>query len=239
MPRKPRKPPPRVYHDGLIPATPDTYHTYPEVVPDDHDQIKHEKSYPELVSPKPEPQQPQQQQAQQAQQAQQEQQRQQQQQPSAIVPPPTAHGAQHHHHHQNQLPNLAGPPLIQPLPLPRPSGVHSLRQAWSTVDESERYDALPPLDDDGHRPPLWRRPIFWVVVVALAVIAALAGILGGVASGRIKTAWERFVFFLRPFFPSFIILALVCYHVGWVRLGWDGLREWVNDVVLGWCVCAD
>ncbi|KAH6618293.1 hypothetical protein B0J18DRAFT_275692 [Chaetomium sp. MPI-SDFR-AT-0129] len=50
MGKRTRKTPaPRAYHDGLIPTTHETYHTYPEVVPDDYDQVKHEKSYPELA----------------------------------------------------------------------------------------------------------------------------------------------------------------------------------------------
>ncbi|KAK4118803.1 hypothetical protein N657DRAFT_650890 [Parathielavia appendiculata] len=176
MARKPKKSPPRVYHDGLIPTTTDTYQSYPEVVPDDHDQVKHEKSYPELAQP-PEP-------------------RASSPPTSSVTtantPPIALHGAraQHHHHHQQQQPSdpspLAAPPpppLIHPLPvLPRTSGVHSLRQAWSEVDESEDGVAGA---RGGSRLPLWKRPVFWVAAVALVVVAVLAGVLGAVVSGRI------------------------------------------------------
>ncbi|KAK4149524.1 hypothetical protein C8A00DRAFT_46874 [Chaetomidium leptoderma] len=188
-----KKPPPRVYHDGLIPTTHETDQNYPEVVPDDHDQVKHEKSYPELAPPQPseeEQQQEQQQQEQQQQEQWQQQQRQQQQQqrqqqqiPSAIVTPPTAHG-EHGSQQLSGLSPLPAPPFIHPLPLPRTSGVHSLRQAWSEVDDPED---MPAMED---RPPFWERPIFWVVTISLMVIIALAGVLGGVVTGGIKTAWD-------------------------------------------------
>jgi hypothetical protein len=167
MARKHKKTPPRVYHDGLIPATTDTHQSYPEVVPDDHDQVKHEKSYPELAPPPP------------------------QEQPASSPPPPTLTGTSPTAQtaHQQLLPGglatspLAAPPLIHAaLPLPRTSGVHSLRQAWSEVDETEE---VAPLKE---RPPLWKRSVFWVAVIALVIIVVLAGVLGGVASGKITTA---------------------------------------------------
>ncbi|KAK4039632.1 hypothetical protein C8A01DRAFT_46962 [Parachaetomium inaequale] len=201
MPRRTKKPPRPVYHDGLIPATHDTYQSYPEIVPDDHDQIKHEKSYPELAPPQPDPESQQQQQTQQQQQSP-EQRQHHHHHPSistttGIIPPPTAHSTHHHHHPLSGFPAginpspLSAPPIIHPLS--RTSGVHSLRQAWSEVDDDEprdgeggrRHEFL-----DEQRPVLWKRPIFWVVVVAGAVIVALAGVLGGVASGGIKTAWD-------------------------------------------------
>lgn len=220
---KRNKKPPLVYHDGLIPAVQDTYHSYPEVVPDDYDQVKHEKSYPELVPP-PDvgPEQQQQQQQQHQQQQQQHQQVPNGQQPT-ILPPSSTHNAQHHHQHQQQqqhgqlggsgvggLP-LPGPPVIPALhPLPRTSGVHSLRQAWSELDERDS-------DDDRRssfgyqedRPILWKHPILWVVAIMAAVIIVLAGLLGGVASGRIETALgskgrsRSVVSFLVFFFFSF------------------------------------
>ncbi|KAL2145253.1 hypothetical protein VTI28DRAFT_7621 [Corynascus sepedonium] len=198
MAKRNKKPPPRAYHDGLIPATHDTYQSYPEVVPDDHDQVKHEKSYPELAPP------------QDSNIEQQQQQQQSQRQPTAedyqsiTLPPPSANSA--HHPHQNQLSSsgtvgpspLTGPPPVIPAlhPLPRTSGVHSLRQAWSELDDTDGEDAARRGSLRGHhnyfdgdRPAIWRRPVFWVVLVATAIIAALAGILGGVASGRITTAF--------------------------------------------------
>ncbi|KAH6843360.1 hypothetical protein B0I37DRAFT_448676 [Chaetomium sp. MPI-CAGE-AT-0009] len=126
MGKRNKKPRQRVYHDGLIPATHDTFQSYPEVVPDDYDQPN---------GPLP---------------------------LSAPPPPPAA---------------LMG--------LPRTSGVHSLRQAWSDPGDPEDPHAVP-LDAD--RPPLWKRPVLWVALVAGAVIVVLAGLLGGVASGRVGTA---------------------------------------------------
>lgn len=58
--------------------------------------------------------------------------------------------------------------------IPRTSG-----QAWSDYDGRGAPD---------YRRPWYKRPIVWVVIVAFMIIAALAGILGGVASGSIKTA---------------------------------------------------
>jgi hypothetical protein len=168
MARKNKKTPPRVYHDGLIPTTTDTYQSYPEVVPDDHDQVKHEKSYPELAPPPPP-------------------------EPGPSPPPPTSTDTSPTapSAHQQSLPGgpstspLAAPPLINAaFPLPRTSGVHSLRQAWSEVGEPEEVASL----ED--RPPLWKRSVFWVAVIALVIIVVLAGVLGAVASGRIRTAWE-------------------------------------------------
>ncbi|KAK4096078.1 hypothetical protein N658DRAFT_519409 [Parathielavia hyrcaniae] len=184
MAKKTKKSPPRVYHDGLIPTATDTYQSYPEVVPDDHDQVKHEKSYPELAP---------------------------QQQPdptkalSSSHSPPTststAPGAQHHHHHHHPQSAgdsaaaatrspLAPPSLIHPVlsGLPRTSGVHSLRQAWSDVDESDdgRGRATGGASRRGARSwPLlhvWKTPVFWVAAGALVVIAVLAGVLGAVTS---------------------------------------------------------
>ncbi|KAK4237946.1 hypothetical protein C8A03DRAFT_44232 [Achaetomium macrosporum] len=155
MAKRSKKPPPRVYHDGLIPTNGDpSLQSYPEVVPDDHDTTKNEKSYPEVAPEQPQP---------------------------AVVTPPTTGTTQVS---VSGLSPLSAPPLVPPLPLPRRSGVHSLREAWSEVDEPE--GSLPPED----RVPLWKRPIFWVIVIALAIIIALAGILGGVASGSIKTALD-------------------------------------------------
>ena len=173
----------RRYHDGLIP-TPDASHSYPEVVPDDHIPIKHEKSYPEVAPPPPVATTPAHQQQQQQQQDQQQQQQ------------------HHHHHHQHQHHPLPGgsPDSSSsaaaaaaaavaagaqvPTALPRPSGVHSLQQAWSECDGGEDTQS-----GEG-RVPVWKRPIAWVVAMALVIIVVLAGILGGVASGRIKTAWD-------------------------------------------------
>ncbi|AEO58649.1 hypothetical protein MYCTH_2306125 [Thermothelomyces thermophilus ATCC 42464] len=195
MGKRSKNHPPRAYHDGLIPATHDTYQSYPEVVPDDYDQVKHEKSYPELAPPPD---------ADSKQQQQQQQQLAPDDQHSTILPASSAHSAHHPHQEQQQqeqqqsqlsgsgagaLP-LSITPVIPALhPLPRTSGVHSLRQAWSELDESDgdddRRGSLRYQED---RPALWKRPILWVVVVMTAVIVALAGILGGVASGRIETA---------------------------------------------------
>jgi hypothetical protein len=156
MAKRSKKPPPRVYHDGLIPTNGDpSLHSYPEVVPDDHDTTKHEKSYPEVAPTQPE---------------------------HAAAPPMTPPTTGTTQVSTSALSPLSAPPLVPPLPLPRRSGVHSLGEAWSEVDEPE--GSLPPED----REPLWKRPIFWVIVIALAIIVVLAGILGGVASGSIRTA---------------------------------------------------
>lgn len=79
------------------------------------------------------------------------------------------------------FPTIPPPPAIH-TPVARTSGVHSLRQAWSEFDEP--HGPLPPDDSI----PLWKRPIIWVVAIALMIIIVLAGILGGVASGKIGTA---------------------------------------------------
>ena len=201
MGRRNKRPPPRIYHDGLIPATHDTYQSYPEVVGDDYDQVKHEKSYPELAPPQDDPDQQHPHHHHQHQQDPPEnQQSTHPHHPSTILTPPTAHGTNttttnNPHHQPSHLsgalsslsPLSAPPPLIHPslAGLPRTSGVHSLRQAWSEPGDPEDPHAVL-LDAD--RPPLWRRPVFWVVLVAGAVIVVLAGILGGVASGRVGTA---------------------------------------------------
>ncbi|KAK3291214.1 uncharacterized protein B0H64DRAFT_478523 [Chaetomium fimeti] len=228
MGKRNKKPPPRVYHDGLIPATHDTFQSYPEVVPDDYDQVKHEKSYPEVAPPQDDPdQQPHQQHHHQdPPEDQRNQQPNQPNHPSTILTPPTAHGSHHHHHGQlsslsNNLSALPGGlsplsapphhphhphhhhhhhhhhPHPHPPPtglisgdLPRTSGVHSLRQAWSDPgDPEDPRGGGVALDAD--RPPLWRRPVLWVALVAGAVIVVLAGILGGVASGRVGTALDE------------------------------------------------
>ncbi|AEO63872.1 uncharacterized protein THITE_2109471 [Thermothielavioides terrestris NRRL 8126] len=151
MARRNKKPPPRVYHDGLIPAAgdPTNYQNLPEVVPDDHVPTKHEKSYPEVASS---------------------------QSPSGTVTTPASSQL------PNQSPLSPPPPVVSQLPLPRTSGVHSLQEAWSECDEQE---GVPP---PKHSVPLWRRPIVWVIAVALVIIVVLAGVLGGVATGAIKTA---------------------------------------------------
>ncbi|KAL2161839.1 hypothetical protein VTH06DRAFT_7623 [Thermothelomyces fergusii] len=133
MVRRSRKPPPQIYHDGLIPATEDTYESYPEVVPDDYNQVKHEKSYPELAPPPD---------------ADPEQQQQLQQQQQQRASDDHVHHHHHHHHHHEQQEDdhsyqqaqLAGSgaaavPALPPLP--RTSGEHSLRQAWSELGESK------------------------------------------------------------------------------------------------------
>ncbi|GAB1315466.1 hypothetical protein MFIFM68171_05676 [Madurella fahalii] len=84
-------------------------------------------------------------------------------------------------HTPSLLPTIPPPPAIH-TSVARTSGVHSLRQAWSEFDDA--HGSLPPDD----RIPLWKRPIVWVVAIALMIIIVLAGILGGVASGRIVTA---------------------------------------------------
>ncbi len=199
MARRSKKPPPRVYHDGLIPTTPDTYPTDPELVPADHDPTKHEKSYPELAPPPP---------------------------PSPPPPPliglPTPPTAQTHVHPATPagLGNTGGmdmsnmgtfdmpfPPALTPLP--RPSGVHSLRQAWSEIGSDEvnghdenggnnyrgkgrrHVDELSDDEGDERRGrPVWKRGVFWVGVLAVVVVSVLAGVLGGVASGRVRTVWD-------------------------------------------------
>ncbi|KXX74446.1 hypothetical protein MMYC01_200465 [Madurella mycetomatis] len=80
------------------------------------------------------------------------------------------------------LPTIPPPATIH-TPVARTSDVHSLRQAWSEFDEP--HGSLPPDD----RIPLWKRPIVWVVAIALVIVIVLAGILGGVASGKIGTAF--------------------------------------------------
>lgn len=164
--KKTKKPPPRVYHDGLIPADNNTYHNYPEVVPDDHDTSKHEKNYPE-VAPAPDSATP---------------------STAQLVSPPPVPPAHHAASFQAHVPShgthRAGLHAHHAPGLPRTSGVHSLRQAWSEFDDQQ--DGLPA---SAHR-PWWRRPIAWVVAIALFLIIVLAGILGGVASGGIKTAFD-------------------------------------------------
>jgi hypothetical protein len=245
-----------VYHDGLIPTASDTYHTYPEVVPDDHNQIKHEKSYPELAPPpppSPPPHPP----------------------PTAVgTPPTTSHGGdydhihydhnefQHHHSTQHSIPHQLSSTHLPPsssgrsarnnnnssnnppkltsgahhpphhLPaLPRPSGVHSLRQAWSELNDHDGDDGIP----FEEKPPVWRRPIFWVVVVALVVIVALAGILGGVASGGIQTAWEDSTGGSRLVLGFFLLFLVVGF--GGDGMGGEGWRWWwkgLERVQMGW-----
>ncbi|KAK4176938.1 hypothetical protein QBC36DRAFT_212862 [Triangularia setosa] len=103
---------------------------------------------------------------------------------------------------------------------PRPSGVHSLGDAWSinSADDVERDSQMGyipgagggggngfrnghnrhPSAPDGSffrarndsfgKRPLVRRSIFWVLVLLVGIVIALAGVLGAVATGRIKTA---------------------------------------------------
>ncbi|KAL2018615.1 hypothetical protein VTK56DRAFT_585 [Thermocarpiscus australiensis] len=101
--------------------------------------------------------------------------------------------------HEKSYPEVAPPPPViapavlslpgpAPAPIhtppPRNSAAHSLRQVWSDFDGQQ--DDLPPED----RVPLWKRPIVWVIAIALAIIIVLAGILAGVATGRINTAFD-------------------------------------------------
>ncbi|KAK0629296.1 hypothetical protein B0T17DRAFT_505873 [Bombardia bombarda] len=68
------------------------------------------------------------------------------------------------------------PATIGGTPLPA-------EKAWS-VNNYQQNDGYPA---EGYRGSIWKRPITWVVIVALVVIAVLAGVLGGVVSGSIKT----------------------------------------------------
>ncbi|KAK4677515.1 hypothetical protein QC764_404690 [Podospora pseudoanserina] len=108
------------------------------------------------------------------------------------------------------------------IPEPRPSGVHSLGDAWSInsaedVERDPQIGYIPgagggggggsgprnghsrnPSDPDRSfsrarsrsfgKKPLVRRSIFWVLVLLVAIIIALAGVLGAVATGKIKTS---------------------------------------------------
>ncbi|KAL2134091.1 hypothetical protein VTI74DRAFT_1087 [Chaetomium olivicolor] len=179
--RKGKKARPRVYDDGLIPAMRDSYQSYPEVVRDDYDNMKNEKSYPEVAhTPSPPP-------------AATPDSLAPAQQLNATSPLTTCGGglsasgslhAQYSHQHHHPLTGDILVPLPV-LPLSRNSGVHSLQQVWSDADHDLREE-LP--REEGT--PLWKRPIVWVIAIALGIIMALAGLLGGVASGAIKTAWD-------------------------------------------------
>ncbi|KAK4201179.1 hypothetical protein QBC40DRAFT_264411 [Triangularia verruculosa] len=148
------------------------------------------------------------------------------QQLSSSPPPSTV---QYFQAHQQQRPS----PVPTPAPThttytagqgtilaePRPSGVHSLRDAWSInsgddVERDPQTGYVPGATGGGSRlrnghnrhpsgadrsfsgarsssfgkKPLAKRSIFWVLVMLVAIIIVLAGVLGAVATGKIKTA---------------------------------------------------
>lgn len=148
MPRKSKKGPSRVYHDGLIPMTSGDPTTYPEVVPDGQPPEKlqkHDKIYPEVAGA------------------------------GATATTPTSTTL------TGSSP-LPAPPLLPHLDEPRNSGA-SLHQAWSELGDPD--DARPPAYQAR---PWWQRRLVWVIAALLVVIIILAGILGAMASGAIKTA---------------------------------------------------
>ncbi|KAK0701181.1 hypothetical protein B0T21DRAFT_379210 [Apiosordaria backusii] len=147
--------------------------------------------------------------------------------PQQQSPPPAA--AQYFQAHQQQRPSPAPTPAPTHttytagqgtiIAEPRPSGVHSLGDAWSinSADDVERDPQIAYVPGagggggglrNGHnrhpsgpdrsfsharrsrfgKRPLVKRSIFWVLVLLVAIIIALAGVLGAVATGRIKTA---------------------------------------------------
>ncbi|KAJ4288723.1 hypothetical protein N0V88_007257 [Collariella sp. IMI 366227] len=119
MPKtKETRPRPQAYEDGLMPVTFDTCqsYSYPEVVSNNYDKTKNERSYPEVA---------------------------------------------------RVVPVYAGA-------LPRNSGLDSLGQVWSNVEDGNGEED----GKDEERTPPWKRPIVWVVVIALGIIIALAGLLG-------------------------------------------------------------
>ncbi|KAK3376843.1 hypothetical protein B0T24DRAFT_230795 [Lasiosphaeria ovina] len=84
---------------------------------------------------------------------------------------------------------------------PKPAGqqIHSLAPSsppgWSHHHpvnvppyQSQFAPSEPMTDLPGNYRPWWKRKITWFVIVGVLVIAVLAGILGAVASGSIKTA---------------------------------------------------
>ncbi|KAK4185790.1 hypothetical protein QBC35DRAFT_453942 [Podospora australis] len=176
------------YHDGLIP----TEHqagsirqsaNYPEVMPSGRETP--EKSYPEVAtSPPLEKNYPEV--ATTEHHLYRGQQRQQQQQNGHPSPVPTPS--------HTPAPTVPTPaptiPLGQQAGYPRPSGVHSLGDAWSEAgDDIERETRNFPYHPPEKRSsrPLWKRKTFWIIWALVGVIIALAAVVGAMASGKIKT----------------------------------------------------
>ncbi|KAK4159975.1 hypothetical protein QBC43DRAFT_326196 [Cladorrhinum sp. PSN259] len=113
--------------------------------------------------------------------------------------------SRHSSHHPHRHSNLSHPGLGRPTPSPAPttalSTVHSMHghagaatrtslAAWSEAGEDIYQEPIPtdgkPFKQKVKR--LYKQPIVWVVVGAVIIIAVLAGILGAIATGKIKTA---------------------------------------------------
>ncbi|KAK0710076.1 hypothetical protein B0T26DRAFT_431827 [Lasiosphaeria miniovina] len=85
-------------------------------------------------------------------------------------------------------------PELVPTPPPRvhhdsPASQAPIASRASQPNGRDWDTGLHPIEKRRHRAALfWKRPIVWVVVVAAIIIVVLAGILGAVASGKIKIA---------------------------------------------------
>lgn len=101
-----------------------------------------------------------------------------------------SHISHHPHRHSHARPTPSPAPTalsnvhtpIQPVAA---NATRTSLQAWSEADETRYQEALPP---DSKQKRLWRRPIILVIAAAVVIIAVLAGILGAIATGKIKTS---------------------------------------------------
>ncbi|KAK3984913.1 hypothetical protein QBC44DRAFT_362751 [Cladorrhinum sp. PSN332] len=178
------------YHDGLIPTDGNAAFrnsvNYPEVVPSEFAAavpqsgrnspaiVSQEKTYPEVNTA-----------------------------PSIHLEknyPEVASSAHSHHSHHPHRHSGATHPRPTPSPAPTAlSTVHSVHagaatrtslQAWSEAGEDRYYQETIPADNKPLQKVkrLWKQPIVWVVAGAVIIIAVLAGILGAIATGKIRTS---------------------------------------------------
>ena len=168
------------FHDGLIPTDQGAFRTsanYPEVVPSEvavpsgrnSPAVIAEKNYPEVNTT-----------------------------PSIhleknypeVASSAHSHNSHHPHRHSHTRPSASpAPTALSNVHTPIQPGIANATRtslhAWSEADETRYQEALPP---DSKSKPLWRRPIILVIAAAVVIIAVLAGILGAIATGKIKTS---------------------------------------------------
>ncbi|KAK4221504.1 hypothetical protein QBC38DRAFT_491916 [Podospora fimiseda] len=114
-----------------------------------------------------------------------------------------SHSGSHHPHRYSGATATTHPrPTPSPAPTTVLSTVHSVHagavtrtslHAWSEAGE-DRYQETIPADGKPLQKvkKLWKKPIVWVVFGAVVIIVVLAGILGAIATGKIKTSGTKY-----------------------------------------------
>lgn len=78
---------------------------------------------------------------------------------------------------QQQIPVMPSPPPVEYGQYAVPEGPYS----------DKTYYQAPPSDYPPRRPEMLKKKSTWIIIALVVVVAVLAGIIGGIASGSIRT----------------------------------------------------